>query len=361
MKFKYLICLSFILNCYFVQSCQNLSSPNIILFLTDDQDQLLFGMDPMIKTKTWFQTGQSFDNAFVSTPICCPSRSSLLTGRYQHNTHVVNNSISGNCYGKKWYGLESRSTFASILKDNTDYDTFYAGKYLNQYHGKAVPRGWNYWAGLIGNSRYYNYKLNINGHLEHHGFNYTEDYLTDVIGRLALNFLRNQTCQRPFLMVLAFPAPHAPFTPAPQYADHFSELVAPRIPSFNHVEDPSEAKHWLVRRQPRPLNSTFVNQIDEVFRNRWRTLLSVDDVVDSVMTYLDSENMLENTVAIYTSDHGYHLGTYGLPLDKRMPYDTDIRVPLLIRGPDITNDLNQPANVVITTDLAPTILDIAGK
>ena len=177
------------------QSCSNASTPNIILFLTDDQDVFLSGMEPMIKTREWFKNGQVFENAFVSTPICCPSRSSILTGRYQHNTHVYNNSVIGNCYGKEWtsaFGLESRSTFAAILHEKTNYQTFYAGKYLNQYHGKAVPKGWHYWAGLIGNSRYYNYRLNINGRLEKHGRNYEDDYLTDLLGRLALDFLNDR-------------------------------------------------------------------------------------------------------------------------------------------------------------------------
>ena len=88
------------------------------------------------------------------------------------------------------------------------------------------------------------------------------------------------------------------------------------------MEDDNEAKHWFVRRQPRPLNQTYVDQVDEVFRNRWRTLLSVDDLVDDVFTKLTDDKLLENTIALYTSDHGYHLGNYGLPLDKRMPYDT---------------------------------------
>ena len=99
-------------------------------------------------------------------------------------------------------GLESTSTFAAILHDNTNYETFYAGKYLNRYDATAVPRGWNQWAGLKGNSKYYNYDLNVNGQIEHHGENYEEDYLTDVIGRFALKFLNNQTCEKPFFMML---------------------------------------------------------------------------------------------------------------------------------------------------------------
>ena len=99
-------------------------------------------------------------------------------------------------------GLESTSTFAAILHDNTNYETFYAGKYLNRYDATAVPRGWNQWVGLKGNSKYYNYDLNVNGVIEHHGENYEEDYLTDVIGRFALKFLNNQTCEKPFFMML---------------------------------------------------------------------------------------------------------------------------------------------------------------
>jgi N-acetylglucosamine-6-sulfatase len=123
-------------------------------------------------------------------------------------------------------------------------------------------------------------------------------------------------------MVLSTPSPHAPFTPAPQHSGAFPDQKAPRTPAFNHVEEDHEAKHWIVQRQPRPLNQTYIDQVDEVFRNRWRTLLSVDEMIDNVMTKLNTSGLLDNTVAIFTSDHGYHLGTFGLPLDKRMPYDT---------------------------------------
>ena len=104
---------------------------------------------------------------------------------------------------------------------------------------------------------------------------------------------------------------------------------------------------------------SFAENVDEVFRNRWRTLLSVDDAIDEIMKVFESKGMLDKTIAIFTSDHGYHLGTYGMPLDKRMPYETDIRVPLLVRGPNVPN-MVQPATSVITLDLAPTILDITG-
>jgi len=203
------------------RAIQSQKRPNIVLFLTDDQDIVLDGLSPLSKTRRWFNDGTFFENAFVSTPVCCPSRSSLLTGRYQHNTHVLNNSRSGNCYGTEWTsanGLESRSTIAAILQDDANYETFYAGKYLNEYRGKAIPKGWDFWAGLVGNSRYYNYTINVNGELQWHGDDYDHDYLTDLIGSLALDFL-DQRKKQSFLMVLSTPAPHAPFTPAPQYSN----------------------------------------------------------------------------------------------------------------------------------------------
>ena len=95
------------------------AAPNIVMFLTDDQDLVLNGLEPMPKTREWFSGGQIFENAFVSTPVCCPSRSSLLTGRYQHNTKVVNNSVAGNCYGEEWRsesGLEARCVYCFQAK-----------------------------------------------------------------------------------------------------------------------------------------------------------------------------------------------------------------------------------------------------
>ncbi len=144
-------------------------------------------------------------------------------------------------------------------------------------------------------------------------------------------------------MVLSTPAPHAPFTPAPQYRNKFANRKAPRTPAFNYVEVEAEAKHWFVQRPPRPLNQTYIDRIDEasngiktaqlsiylpwylqVYRNRLRTLLSVDDMVESVMKELEGQGLLNDTIFIFTSDHGYHLGTFSLTIDKRLPYDTGI-------------------------------------
>jgi N-acetylglucosamine-6-sulfatase len=224
--------------------------------------------------------------------------------------------VGGGCSGPAWRTGAEQKTFAARLK-KSGYTTMYAGKYLNQYGRPGggglghVPPGWDWWAGLVGNSRYYNYTLSINGKAERHGATYARDYLTDVIRRKAVQFLDHVAklpTAPPFLMVLAPPACHAPFTPAPQYRKHFSNLKAPRTPAFNRDKAGDPRKHWLVETEPRKMSNETVARVDKTFRDRWRTLLSVDDLIRKVHAALAGYGMLDNTYLLFTSDHGYHLG-----------------------------------------------------
>ena len=122
------------------------------------------------------------------------------------------------------------------------------------------------------------------------------------------------------------------------------------------MDAPGRDKHWFIRTQPRTFNSTAEQEIDRVYRDRLRTLLSVDDLVDGVLRRVPN---LEETFVLFTSDHGYHMGQFGLTIDKRQPYEFDIRIPLMIRGPGIAPGTKTDA-VALTIDLAPTILDMAG-
>ncbi|KAK7079518.1 hypothetical protein SK128_006379, partial [Halocaridina rubra] len=337
--------------------------PNFVFILTDDQDVVLDGMLPMTNVKKLIgEQGVTIANSFVASPLCCPSRSSILTGQYVHNHGAINNSLSGHCSSRQWQAGPERKSFATHLHLN-GYRTFFAGKYLNQY-GNAnvgglshVPPGWDWWIGLKGNSVYYNYTLSVNGTAETHGDIPSTDYLTNVIRSRAMEFLTSSSFDTPFFMMLSTPSAHAPFTPEPKYLSNFSLLNAPRTENFNIVA--GKDKHWLMRLGIQPLPSSIIEKVDEVFRNRLRTLLTVNDMVEEVIKYLESKNQLDNTYVVFTSDNGYHLGQFSLPLDKREPYETDIRVPLLIRGPNIPlgTEIKFP---VTNIDLAPTFLDLAG-
>lgn len=334
---------------------------NIVLILTDDQDMEMGGTTPIKKTKTLIgQAGVSFTNAFTVVPLCCPSRSSLLSGRYPHNHQVFNNSLNGNCSSPDWQKHQEPQAFPVYLQKK-GYQTFFGGKYLNQYgHAKAggvqhIPPGWQIWNALVGNSIYYNYSLSINGREEVHGDSYENDYLTDVLANRTLDFLKKLS-RPPFFVMLCPTAPHSPWTPAPQYKDTYNTTKAPRGGSYDvHGKD----KHWLIRQARSPMASTSVDYLDNAYRRRWQTLLSVDDLVEKVVLQLQELKLLDSTYIFYTSDNGYHTGQFSLPIDKRQMYDFDLRVPLLVRGPGIKPNQTK-MEPVLNIDLATTFLDFAG-
>lgn len=337
--------------------------PNVVLILTDDQDVLLGGMTPLKKTRKLVgDLGITFTNVYVASPLCCPSRSSILTGKYPHNHRVFNNTLEGNCSSIAWQKTQEPNTFPAILHNHCGYRTFFAGKYLNEYGSKSaggvehVPPGWDYWHALVQNSKYYNYSLSVNGKLQHHGQNYSQDYLTDLLSNISLDFLDSRPKYAPFFMMISTPAPHSPWTPAPQYEKSFLNVKAPRNTNFNiHGKD----KHWLIRQAKTPMANSSINFLDNAFRKRWQTLLSVDDLVEKVVKKLDAVKELDNTYIFFTSDNGYHTGQFSLPIDKRQLYEFDIKVPLLVRGPGIKSNTSNKM-LVANIDLAPTILDIAG-
>lgn len=297
------------------------------------------------------EQGATFINAFTTSPLCCPSRASLLTGLHAHNHLTINNSQSGGCYGDHWItNLQSSKTFPSVLKKN-GYRTFYAGKYLNEYHGNSVPSEYDDFYGLQGNSRYYNFSLNINGEIKH----FMEgEYLTDMLLDTSVSFI--DKVEAPFMMFISPPAPHAPFTPSPEYSNVSISMVVPRTSNFNNGSD---GKHWLVSMPPTKLSNSTETLIDQIFQNRLRTLLSVDKLVGSVVDKLQKRSLLDNTFIFYTSDNGYHLGQFGQPFDKRQPYECDIRVPLLVRGPGVAKKSLNEQNVALL-DIASTIVELAG-
>ncbi len=347
--------------------------PNIIFILTDDmrKDDLKKTYMPQTTTQL-VAKGRSFENAFVSTALCCPSRATIMRGQYAHNTDVwFNNNVfdpdpnvrDGGWEGYNGNGYEDDNV-ATRLHD-TGYRTGLFGKYLNGYisGGTTVPPKWDDWFAFkqVG---YYNYDVNDNGTIKHYGTT-NSDYSTDVLNREVQQFIGASAPQgKPFFAYVAPYAPHGPATPAPRDRHTFDQVKAPRSPSFNEA-DVSDKPPWI--KSLRRLTSTDIANIDRRHENRVESLQAVDDLVAGVVRKLGEQGELSNTYIVFTSDNGFHHGEHRIQRGKGRPYEESARVPLVIRGPDAAapaTPVVQPASstdkLVLNTDYFPTFTDLAG-
>ena len=339
--------------------------PNVVVVMTDDQR--LWDMEAMpITNKLIGKAGTTFDNAVATYPLCCPSRSTFLSGQYAHNHGVLDNDMPEGGYEKFDF-----ANALGVWLQAAGYRTAHVGKMLNEY-GVAtspdqdpIPPGYDEWFALRDPLTYsmYNYVVQDNSLRRPFGA-LPEDYQTDVLANHALEVVKEWAPEdQPFFLKLATSAIHWEFIdsengprPAPRHADTYADHKFEPRPSYDEV-DVSD-KPSIIRHYDR-IDDDLGQTIAESNRVRWQALQAVDEAVGKLVAELKAAGELDNTLFIFTSDNGYLHGEHRFPSEKVVPYEESVRVPLLIRGPGFPAGVERQ-QMVGNIDLAPTIVELAG-
>lgn len=330
--------------------------PNVILIVSDDQTYDSLPSRPA--AMPWLQSqildpgGRWlwFPNAFLSTPLCCPSRATILSGGYAHHT-----GVQGNGDGVHF---DESDTLATRL-DDAGYETALIGKYLNGYpwaRGPYIPRGWDRWVAKRNahkDTTYERYDLIDQGVPLFVG-DYPAGYATNRLGQYALEFLRAQPSDRPYFLYFTPSAPHAPWVPAPRDRGRFAQVRVPTPPprAMNSVRG---TPPWV--RALKPIDVPFAAQLERWRRKETATLHSLDDAIRRIVEEVRARGELGRTVIIFMTDNGWSFGQHRW-VGKRCPYDPCVRTPFAVRSP--WTDAATVDQLVSNVDVAPTIAGLAG-
>jgi arylsulfatase A-like enzyme len=312
-------------------------SPNVLIIVTDDHRWDMMAV--LKRTRRWFGgEGTTYPYAFATTPLCCPSRASIMTGQYAHNTNVETNLDAER--------LDQRATMQRYLQD-AGYRTAIVGKYLNNW--RKDPPYFNDFAIFgAGEGGYRNVLFNVNGVQQR-----IERYSTDYIGARSIQVLRSFEANdaQPWLLYVTPFAPHAPYEPSERYR----RTDVPRLtrnPAMKEA-DRTDKPMWVQLKQERRVKAHKVWTLQE------RMLLSVDTMVDNVMNTLDELGERGPTMVFFLGDNGFLMGEHGLQ-QKHSPYTASVKIPLYARWPGHFDARGVDDRLVANIDIAPTVYDAAG-
>jgi arylsulfatase A-like enzyme len=378
--------------------------PSFVVIQTDDQtlDELYasFGQPRLRAMPNTLdliaKRGETFNRYYVSYPLCCPSRVSLLTGRYAHNDGVKGNVQPNGGY----FGFSFRAAYSHNLAtwlQGAGYRTIHIGKFLNGYgdepysNGTEVPPGWSAWHTVLNadtDHYYYGYKLNNNGAIEGpygdsgswetREYGVRDDpgcpfaplngqpcfYETDMLTNLATQEMRETSPEQPFYLQLDYTAPHGDFRrpagpePAPRYYNWFKGAPFPHNRGQGFDEGNVSDKPSFIREAPY-LSLSDIHTYRVYYDKSLEALRSVDDGVKQVIDTLGGLHRLRNTYILFTSDNGFFFGEHRLIGGKFLAYEPSTHLPFLIRGPHIRPG-SESGELVGNIDIAPTILELAG-
>ncbi|WNC73069.1 sulfatase [Thalassotalea psychrophila] len=353
---------------YSVQAVEKSVAPkrNIIYILTDDQRYDELGiLNPILNTPNMDKLaneGVHFKNAFVTTALCSPSRASILTGQYMHNHGVVDNNKPPR---------PGTVFFPSYLQD-AGYQTAFIGKWHmgeDAGHGAndAPQPGFDYWLSFPGQGIYYPkkkpngkpYTFNVNGkRVPQTG------YITDELTDYSINWLTDRNDNKPFMLYLSHKAVHSNFAPAKRHENLYDAVKLPVPASQADTKENRKGKPMWVQNQRNswhgvdfPYHSSL--DVQSYKKQYHRAISAVDDSVGRILSWLEENDLTENTTVILMGDNGFMFGEHGL-IDKRNAYEESMRVPLLAYAPGYLEAGKVVEEMVANIDIAPTLLAMAG-
>jgi len=369
--------------------------PNIVVIISDDHTMqaigsygATYGLTPNIDRLA--AEGALFTRAFVTNSICAPSRAVLVTGKLSHKNGHINNLTEFD---------GSQDQYQKQLQ-RAGYETAWIGK----WHLGSDPQGFDYWEILPGQGHYYNPDfINMDGSKSR-----VEGYCTNIITDKATKWLDGRDKTKPFSLVVGHKATHRTWMPdttdlgatenlaiplpesfydrytgrvaaqdqdlsiektmlmgydLKMFDDSLAALEEPGIRRMN----PGQRRKYLdyYRRNKMSMDSAYlagnaltVWKYTHYMQDYLATAISLDRNVGRLINYLKENNLLDNTLIVYTSDQGFYLGEHGW-FDKRFMYEESMRTPLIIRYPPMIRKGIRLNNLVMNLDLAPTFLDLA--
>ena len=332
---------------------------NVVFILSDDHryDAMSFMGHQLARTPhmdTMARDGVHLKNAFVTTSLCSPSRASILTGLYTFRHRVIDNQRQ----------VPRGTLFFPQYLQKAGYATGFIGKWHMGGQSDEPRPGFDTWVSFKGQGNYFppspSYTINVNGKRVKQ-----DGYITTLLTRYAVTFLEEQRdADRPFFLYLSHKAVHGPFSPEDKYRGTLDATPFRRPEGSAFVPNNlANRPRWLLdqRNSWHGVDFPFHTgaSIEEVYKRYCEALSSVDDSIGAVMAQLKKMGILDETLVIYMGDNGFMFGEHGL-VDKRVAYETSIRVPMLMQCPDLFKGGTVVEEVVANIDIAPTVMEAMG-
>jgi arylsulfatase A-like enzyme len=344
--------------------------PNFIVILIDDLrfDEFGAGGHPYMETPhidRLARQGAIFERAFHSTPICSPNRASIMTGQYASRHGIIDNVARD--------AMSHRLPNYHLALQKLGYETAHVGKWHMGNDGKPRP-GYDRWVSFDGHGRLADPQLNVDGAYEKRS-----GYITDLLNEEALAFVKKPR-QKPFSLFLAHKAVHPDaeqaadgtlsligYVPAERHRDLYQGRVFPRTPNMLAPEQvakskPAWAEAFELKKSAKAcalLAPIHAGQQEEI-RLRAAMMASVDEGVGQILAELEKSGALDNTLILFLGDNGYFFGEHGLGPERRFAYEAGIRSPFVLRFPPRVRAGTRLKQLVVTQDIAPTLLELAG-